>query len=182
MAVREKEGFLPRTGVLSGDCPPERVRIQEGNLRFEVDILKGHKTGFYLDQRENRAMIPEFCEGAEVLNCFAYTGAFGVAALAAGAETVTNIETSAAHLDQAREHVTLNKLESARVENLPEDVFQTLRRFRDSRRKFDVIILDPPKFAESQNQIPKACRGYKDINLLAVKLLNPGGTLITSSR
>ncbi len=169
VAVREKEGLFPSTGVLSGDCPPERIQIQEGDLRFRVDVLKGHKTGFYLDQRENRAMIPEFCKGAEVLNCFAYTGAFGVAALAAGAETVTNIESSAALLEQARENVALNGLDSARVQNLPEDVFHTLRRFRDSRRSFDVIILDPPKFAESQSQIPKACRGYKDINLLAAK-------------
>jgi 23S rRNA (cytosine1962-C5)-methyltransferase len=181
VAVREKEGLMPRTGVLSGDCPPERVEIQEGSLRFQVDILKGHKTGFYLDQQENRAMIPEFCEGAEVLNCFAYTGAFGVAALSAGAESITNIETSPALLSQAMEHVELNGLDSAHMHNLPEDVFHTLRRFRDSRRKFDVIILDPPKFAESQSQIPKACRGYKDINLLAIKLLNPGGTLITFS-
>lgn len=181
VTIREKEGLFPTTGVLSGDCPPERVQIEENNLRFQVDILKGHKTGFYLDQRENRAMISEFCKGAKVLNCFAYTGAFGVAALAAGAESVTNIESSAALLDQARENFLLNGLDSACVENLPEDVFHTLRRFRDSRRKFDVIILDPPKFAESQNQIPKACRGYKDINLLAAKLLNPGGTLITFS-
>lgn len=181
VAVREKEGLFPRTGVLSGDCPSERVQIEENNLRFQVDILKGHKTGFYLDQRENRAMISEFCKGADVLNCFAYTGAFGLVALAAGAETVTNIESSSELLDQAGNHVTLNGLDSARVENLPEDVFHTLRRFRDSRRKFDVIILDPPKFAESQSQIPKACRGYKDINLLAAKLLNPGGILITFS-
>jgi len=181
VAVREKEGLFPSTGVLSGDCPPERIRIQEGHLQYRVDAIKGHKTGFYLDQRENRAMIPEFCKGADVLNCFAYTGAFGVAALAAGAETLTNVETSAALLDQARENIELNGLDFSRVQNLPEDVFHTLRRFRDSRRSFDVIILDPPKFAESQSQIPKACRGYKDINLLAAKLLKPGGILITFS-
>jgi 23S rRNA (cytosine1962-C5)-methyltransferase len=181
VAVREKEGLLPSTGVLSGDCPPERIRIQEGHLQYRVDVRKGHKTGFYLDQRENRAMIPEFCKGADVLNCFAYTGAFGVAALAAGAETLTNVETSAALLDQARENIELNGLDFSRVQNLPEDVFHTLRRFRDSRRSFDVIILDPPKFAESQSQMPKACRGYKDINLLAAKLLKPGGILITFS-
>ena len=115
VAVREKEGLSPSTGILSGDCPPERVQIQEGGLQFRVDVLKGHKTGFYLDQRENRAMIPEFCKGAEVLNCFAYTGAFGVAALAAGAETVTHVETSAALLEQARENAELNGLDPTRV-------------------------------------------------------------------
>lgn len=181
VAVREKEGLFPATGVLGGNCPPELVRIREGDLWYQVDILKGHKTGFYLDQRENRAMIAEFCKGAEVLNCFAYTGAFGVAALAAGAESVTNIESSASLLDLAMKNAALNGLDSARIQNMPEDVFHTLRRFRDSRRSFDVIILDPPKFAESQSQIPKACRGYKDINLLAAKLLAPGGTLITFS-
>jgi 23S rRNA (cytosine1962-C5)-methyltransferase len=181
VAVREKEGLSPATGILSGDCPPEPILIEENNLRFRVDVLKGHKTGFYLDQRENRAMIPEFCKGADVLNCFAYTGAFGVAALAAGAKSVTNIESNPALLDMARENTQLNGLDFSRVQNLAEDAFHTLRRFRDSRRKFDVIILDPPKFAESRSQIPKACRGYKDINLLAAKLLSPGGTLITFS-
>ncbi len=185
VAIREKEGLFPSTGVLSGEHPPERIQIQEGGLGFRVDVLKGHKTGFYLDQRENRAMIPALissgCQGADVLNCFAYTGAFGVAALAAGAGSVTNIESSAVFLEQARENIALNGLDGARVRNLPEDVFHTLRRFRDSRRQFDVIILDPPKFAESRSQMPGACRGYKDINLLAAKLLKPGGMLITFS-
>jgi 23S rRNA (cytosine1962-C5)-methyltransferase len=181
VAVREKEGLVQTSGVLSGDAPPELITIQEGNLRFHVDVLKGHKTGFYLDQRENRAMIPEFCNGASVLNCFAYTGAFGAAALAAGAKDVTNIESSSTLLDRAAENIILNGLDSSSVQNLAEDVFHTLRRFRDSRRGFDVIILDPPKFAESQKQIPRASRGYKDINLLAAKLLNPGGILITFS-
>lgn len=180
-AVREKEGLIPRTGVLWGDCPPDRIRIQEGDLFFNVDVLKGHKTGFYLDQRENRAAIREFCGGARVLNCFAYTGGFGVAALAAGAETVTNVEASASLLEQALENAAVNGLDASRLRSLAEDVFQTLRRFRDSRTQFDVIILDPPKFAESRSQIPKASRGYKDINLLAAKLLAPGGILVTFS-
>ena len=165
MTIREKEGLFPATGVLSGDCPPERVQIEENNLRFQVDILKGHKTGFYLDQRENRAMISEFCKGAKVLNCFAYTGAFGVAALAAGAESVTNIESSAALLDQARENFLLNGLDSACVENLPEDVFHTLRRFRDSRRKFDVIILVARTDARGVPTANPVCRATSPSNL-----------------
>ena len=180
-AVREKEGLRPCSGVLCGNPPPDRIQIQEGSFRFWVDIRKGHKTGFYLDQRENRAMLPEFCKDAEVLNCFAYTGAFGVAALSGGALQVTSIESSAPLLKMIEDQVELNGWSTDRVQNLAEDVFYTLRRFRDSRRSFDVIILDPPKFAESQSQIPKACRGYKDINLLAFKLLKPGGILFTFS-
>jgi 23S rRNA (cytosine1962-C5)-methyltransferase len=181
VAVRQKEGLIPCTGVLAGEAPPDKIIIQEGDLRFQVDVIHGHKTGFYLDQRENRAMIPALCQDATVLNCFAYTGAFGAAALAGGAREVTQIESSAALLDMAADNILLNGLDSTRVQHLSEDVFQTLRRFRDSRRQFDVIILDPPKFAESRSQIPKASRGYKDINLLAAKLLTPGGLLITFS-
>jgi 23S rRNA (cytosine1962-C5)-methyltransferase len=181
VAVRQKEGLMPCTGVLAGEAPPGKIIVQEGDLRFRVDIIRGHKTGFYLDQRENRAMIPALCKDATVLNCFAYTGAFSIAALAGGAREVTNIESSAALLDMAAENILLNGLDSTRVQHLPEDVFQTLRRFRDSRQQFDVIILDPPKFAESRSQLPRASRGYKDINLLAAKLLNPGGLLITFS-
>jgi 23S rRNA (cytosine1962-C5)-methyltransferase len=116
-----------------------------------------------------------------VLNGFAYTGAFGVAALQHGAARVTNIETSKPLLEIAERHTELNAIEAARVENLEGDVFQLLRRFRDSRRDFDLIVLDPPKFAESTSQVAAASRGYKDINLLAFKLLRPGGVLFTFS-
>lgn len=179
--VRAKEGLSPAAGVFTGQTPPDEVEIQEGALRFLVDIRQGHKTGFYLDQRENRAALAAHTPDAEVLNCFAYTGGFGVYALKYGAKHVTQVETSDRAMELARRNVALNGLDAAAVEYMQADVFQVLRRYRDSRRQFDLIILDPPKFAESRAQLPGASRGYKDVNLLALKLLRPGGVLFTFS-
>ena len=179
--IRQKEGLQPVSGVLSGEDPPGTVEIKEGDCRFHVDIKQGHKTGFYLDQRENRAAISDFAQDAEVLNCFSYTGGFGIWALKAGAKRITNIDSSAVSLDLARRNTELNQLNTGSVENVTGDVFHILRDYRDEIRQFDLIILDPPKFAESKDQIKKAARGYKDINLLAFKLLKPGGTLFTFS-
>ncbi|MBP9005336.1 MAG: class I SAM-dependent methyltransferase [Candidatus Marinimicrobia bacterium] len=179
--VREKEGLELRRGLLQGNEPPELIEICENSRRFLVNIRNGHKTGFYLDQRDNRQKITEFSAEREVLNCFAYTGGFAIAALSAGAAKVTNIEASADALELLNRNVALNGFDSAKVENLTDDVFQVLRKFRDQGRSFDLIILDPPKFAESKSQIERASRGYKDINLLAFKLLQPGGILFTFS-
>lgn len=179
--VRSKEGLCPRTGLLWGQSPPELVEIREGPCRFLVDLIHGHKTGFYLDQRENRALAARYCQGMEVLNCFAYTGAFTIWALLGGAAAVTNIESSAEALALARRNLALNGIDSGAAEFIQGDAFQELRRLRDGGRQFDVVILDPPKFADSQAQVPKASRGYKDINLLAFKLLRQQGVLITFS-
>jgi len=178
--VRELEGLPQRAGPLRGK-PPARVQIREYGLQFVVDIEKGHKTGFYLDQRENRHLLQDFCAGKEVLNCFCYTGAFTVHALAAGAESVLSVDTSAEALGLGQENVDLNKLPEGRAEWAAADVFQALRKYRDEARSFDVIILDPPKFAPTLAQADRAARGYKDINLLAFKLLRPGGVLFTFS-
>ena len=179
--VRQKEGLQPVSGVLTGETPPDAIEIRENDCRFYVDIKHGHKTGFYLDQRENRAAIAEFAQDAEVLNCFSYTGGFGIYALKAGAKKVTNIDSSAALMELAQRNIELNQLDSKRTENITGDVFKILRQYRDENRQFDLIILDPPKFAESKDQLKRASRGYKDINLLAFKLLKPGGTLFTFS-
>ncbi len=179
--MREKEGLPKRRGLLSGQEPPELVEIQESPCRFLVDVKRGHKTGFYLDQRDNRACIPEYAGGAEVLNCFAYTGGFGIAALKAGASKITNVESSSAALALAKRNVEINGLDMARAEHMEADVFAVLRQYRDSRRQFDIVILDPPRFAESRSQLERASRGYKDINLLAFKLLRPSGVLFTFS-
>jgi 23S rRNA (cytosine1962-C5)-methyltransferase len=179
--VREKEGLRPVTGVLAGVAPEALLEIAEGRCRFWVDVQRGHKTGFYLDQRENRAMVGRLAQGREVLNCFAYTGGFGVSAIWGGAARVTNVEASAAALSLAQRNAELNGLDLSLIENAEGDVFQVLRRYRDARRQFDLIVLDPPKFAESHSQIEGATRGYKDINLLALKLLRPGGLLATFS-
>jgi 23S rRNA (cytosine1962-C5)-methyltransferase len=179
--VRAREGLEPRAGLLAGAEPDELVEIREGTCRFLVDVRAGHKTGFYLDQRENRFELREYVAGREVLNGFAYTGAFGVHALAAGAARVTNVDTSADALALAERNAALNGLDAAKLENVHGDVFHVLRRYRDAGRWFDVVVLDPPKFAESKGQVDRAARGYKDINLLAFKLLRPGGVLVTFS-
>jgi 23S rRNA (cytosine1962-C5)-methyltransferase len=178
---RRKEGLAPSTGPLWGQAPPGRVAIIEGSLRFQVDIQAGHKTGFYLDQRENRRVVAAHSAGTEVLNAFSYTGAFGIWALAGGARTVTHLDTAAEALALAEIHTTLNGFDRAAVTLTAADVFKQLRAFRDAGRRFDLIVLDPPKFAFSAGQVPKAARGYKDINLLAFKLLRPAGLLFTFS-
>ncbi len=179
--IRLKEGLEPRTGALWGELPPEHVQIQEGSCRFLVDIRKGHKTGFYLDQCDNRQALQDYAHGRSVLNCFAYTGGFGIWALRGGADHVTDVESSSSALELCARHVEINGFDARKVDHLQGDVFQVLREFRNSRRGFDVIVLDPPKFVDSRSQMFKGTRGYKDINLLAFKLLKPGGILFTFS-
>jgi 23S rRNA (cytosine1962-C5)-methyltransferase len=179
--VRKKEGLPPQSGILSGAMPPDLVEIREGGNRFFVDVRHGHKTGFYLDQRDNRDAVTPYATGAEVLNCFSYTGGFGVAALKAGAISLVNVDASAEALSLARHNIEANVPEATGVQYLLGDVFTVLREYRDQNRRFDLIILDPPKFAESRQHLEKAARGYKDINLLAFKLLRPGGVLMSFS-
>ena len=178
--ARRKEGLMPSVGLLWGAPPPDQIEISEGPLRFQVNVQAGHKTGFYLDQRENRRLAAVYSAGARVLNAFAYTGAFGLWALAGGAESVTHLETSADALAKADAHTVLNGFDPSRVTLTAADVFKQLRQYRDEGRRFDLIILDPPKFAAA-GQVSRAARGYKDINLIAFRLLNPGGTLFTFS-
>lgn len=179
--VRGKEKLEPISGLLFGNQPEDIVEIKENGIKFLVNIKEGHKTGFYLDQSENRKIFSEFTKEKTVLNCFSYTGGFSVYALIGRAEKVFNIETSSPANELAKKNIQINKLAETKVEYITEDVFKALRKFRDERKTFDVIVLDPPKFAESASQITKAGKGYKDINLLAIKLLNPGGVLFTFS-
>ena len=179
--VRKKEGLAQVSGLLHGEEPPDLVEVTENGHRFLVDIKTGHKTGFYLDQRENRQKLTRYCPGRAVLNCFAYTGAFAVYAAAAGAGRITNVESSAEALELARRNMALNGLADRDDEYVEGDVFQVLREYRDQGRTFDLVILDPPKFAYSQHQVQSACRGYKDINLLAMQIIAPGGILFTFS-
>lgn len=179
--VRTKENLQPAKGVLKGKVPDDLLELKENGFRFLVDLKNGHKTGFYLDQRDNRLLLSAFAKNKSVLNCFSYTGGFSVYALGSGAKNVLQVDASAASLELANKNIELNGFNLSDVENINDDVFNVLRKFRDERRTFDLIILDPPKFAESASQIQKASRGYKDINLLAMKLLNPGGILFTFS-
>ena len=179
---RAKEGLeCGGFAVLAGEEPPEFVEIFEGGCRFLVDVRKGHKTGFYLDQRDARAAVGAVCNGAEVLNAFSYTGGFGLFARAAGAAKVTQVDISGEALALAKKNEALGHSCGTEMEYVEADVFEYLRRCRDSGRKFDVIVLDPPKFASSHRALERAARGYKDINLLAMKLLKTNGCLATFS-
>ena len=179
--MREKEGLGSAVGLLWGDEPPELVEISEHGHRFLVDLRAGHKTGFYLDQRENRARLPAYCAGAEVLNAFAYSGAFGVYALGGGAAHVVNVDTSEGALALAARHVELNGLASGNVTHESADVFGQLRAYRAAGRQFDLVVLDPPRFARSRGHLKRASRGYKDINWVSLQIIRPGGVLITFS-
>ena len=179
--VREKEGLEQQTGVLAGEAPPEALEVVENGLRFWVGLRAGQKTGFYLDQRENRARLPAFCEGAEVLDAFAYTGAFGVYAAAGDAARVTFLDSSSVALEVAGHHLAHNGHDPARHAFIEGDVFSVLRAFRSEGRSFDVVVLDPPKFAPTQRDVKRASRAYKDVNLLAFQLLRPGGILFSTS-
>ncbi len=177
---RALEGLPPRCGVVRGALP-EMLEVTENGLRFAVDIVAGQKTGYYLDQRDNRAFTGMLAADREVLNCFCYTGGFSLYALRGGAKSVLSIDASEGALELARRNVELNGLDASKAEWQCADVFEALRKLRDHNRKFDLIVLDPPKFAPTAAFAEKAARAYKDINLLGFKLLRPGGLLFTYS-
>ncbi len=177
---RKHEGLEPSVGLLVGEEPPPSVSIVEGDVTYLVNVREGHKTGFYLDQRENRRLLASYAKGRRVLNTFSYTGGFGIAAQVAGAAEVTHVDLSASALACAQENSERNGKQCP-VHFLNENVFQVLRTFRDKAQQFDMVILDPPKFAETRSQTMKALRGYKDINLLGLKLVAPGGLFATFS-
>lgn len=181
VAVRKKEGLELAQGPVSGDLPPDLLPISEHGMKLLVDIRTGHKTGYYLDQRDSRFATRRYAQDKRVLNCFSYTGGFAVSALLGGCREVISVDTSQAALDVARQNVELNGLDVSKAQFLRDDVFKLLRSYRDQGEKFDLIVMDPPKFVENKNQLAGACRGYKDINMLAMQLLNPGGMLLTFS-
>jgi 23S rRNA (cytosine1962-C5)-methyltransferase len=188
-ATRTREGLEPIRGVLAGAEPPEAVHIDEHGLKFLVDVRRGHKTGYYIDQRNNRQLVRGLTAESErqqgrkprALNCFCYTGGFTIALLAGGAEHVHSIDSSAEALELAAEHVQLNGYGADAAGLEQADVFEALRRLRNDGAQFDLIVLDPPKFASSHHHVERAARAYKDINLNALKLLAPGGHLLTFS-
>ncbi len=177
--VRTLEGLPLRSGWLHGTPLTAPLLIHEHGLQFAVAIEAGHKTGYYLDQRDNHLFLKNISTGSSVLDCFCYSGGFALQALAGGARSVTAIDSSGPALATARANVERNHLPPA--EWIEGDVFQTLRKFRDAGRRFDIIVLDPPKLAPTAAHAEKASRAYKDANLLGFKLLNPGGVLMTYS-
>ena len=180
--VRRLEGLEPATGWRHGEARDEALCISENGVTFAVDFAEGHKTGFYLDQRDNRLLLGQLSAGKEVLNCFCYTAGFSLQALAGGAASVLSIDSSAPALALAQSNLARNpQLPAGRAEWLEADVFQALRDFRKAGRLFDLIVLDPPKFAPSAAHADSAARAYKDINLLGCRLLKAGGLLMTYS-
>lgn len=183
--VRDKEGLDPVNRLLWGQEPAEQLPIELRNgaghmLRLEVDLRSGHKTGLYLDQVQNWGRVAAYSAGADVLDCFAYSGGFSLSAAGAGARSLTLVESSPVAAAMVHRHLVLNAVDIP-AEVVLADVARELRRLREGGRQFDLVILDPPKFAYKQSQVDRATRGYKDINLLAIQLLRPGGMLATFS-
>ncbi len=177
--VRAREGLAERTGLLRGVEPADLVEMHEDGMTFAVDVRRGHKTGFYLDQRESRAAVRSLAVGRRVLNVFGYTGAFSVAAWKGGATEVVTVDSSGPSLRLAAENLARN---DCPVTGLVEaDAFTELRRLRDAGRRFDLVVVDPPKLIHRQHQVDKGARAYKDLNWLACRLLAPGGMLVTFS-
>ncbi|HUP76521.1 MAG TPA: class I SAM-dependent rRNA methyltransferase [Acidimicrobiales bacterium] len=177
--VRRLEGLSPASGLLAGAEPPPYVEISENGCRYLVDVRRGHKTGFYLDQRDNRRLVAQHASARRVLNLFCYTGAFSVAAMRGGASNVVSVDSSAQALEIGRNNAELNDVTD--MQWVKADVFAYLRELRDAGATFDLIVLDPPKLAASAAQVRRAARGYKDLNWLAFRLLAPGGHLATFS-
>nr|HQV16440.1 class I SAM-dependent rRNA methyltransferase [Denitromonas sp.] len=179
--VRGREGLEPVTGCVYGELPAD-LSIVEHGVRMAVDVVGGHKTGFYLDQRDNRRLTGELAAGRRVLNCFCYTGGFSLQALAGGASSTLSIDSSGPALVTAAANLAMNpQLDASRAEWREADVFAALRELREAGERFDMIILDPPKFAPSAAHAERAARAYKDINMYGFRLLNPGGLLMTYS-
>ena len=181
LPVRLKEGLPERTGLIAGEQPPNPIIIRENGMRFAIDVRHGQKSGFYFDQRESRQAVAKYAKDRTVLNCFSYTGGFGIAAVKAGAKHVINVDSSAPAQRQAAHNFEMNKIGKEYFENITGDVFEILRQFVAEKRKFDMVILDPPKFVDSQKALAKGCRAYQDIARLGFQLLNPGGVLFNFS-
>lgn len=182
--IRKLEGLGDSSGFIAGRQISDdgEFHVTENGLSFYADLLKGQKTGFFLDQRHNRRTVSEFVTpGTDVLDCFSYTGGFGIYAAKAGAGSVTFLDESEAALANVRRNLALNRLDGSKADFIAGDAFSVLREFRDRARQFDFIILDPPKFAPTKATLPRAERAYKDVNLLAMKLLRKGGLLATFS-
>lgn len=188
-ATRTREGLPERKEVLEGDEPPEEIEIVEDGIKYGVDVRKGHKTGFYVDQRDNRLLARKLAEafrrkhgrGLRALNCFCYTGGFSLALKAGGADEIVSIDSSADALTMAKENAKRNGFDDGSMKWIEANVFEALRKFRDEGEKFDLVILDPPKFASSHHHVEKAARAYKDINLNGLRILDKDGHLLTFS-
>ena len=179
-AVLAKENIQHSEGILHGTLP-EKCIIEENGAQFEIDFLNGHKSGFYLDQRRNRDILSRYVAGKTVLNCFSYTGGFGVKAILGGAQHVINVDSSLPALVQSAANMKLNGIDGSKFEDIEGDVFSILRKFRAEKKMFDFIILDPPKLVQGRGDLLRASKAYKDMALVALHILKPGGMLANFS-
>lgn len=179
--ARSHEGMEASSGVLWGEAPPDFIEVMENGIRYEVNIAEGQKSGFYCDQRDNRKKVAAHAKGKKVLDCFCYSGGFTLNALAAGAASVTSVDSSTLAIETLQRNLKLNTFKKAKQQSIQSDVNKQLREFKESGEKFDLIVLDPPKYAPSRSALDKAARAYKDLNRLAMLLLNQGGLLATYS-
>lgn len=178
---RGHEGLETVNTALFGNPPPDRVQVMENGIVYNINIAEGQKSGFYCDQRDNRKMVATYAKGKKVLDCFSYTGGFALNCLQRGAAFVTAIDSSVLAIDTLKENIILNKFDAKKVTTIPADVNKQLRKFRDDGELFDMVIIDPPKYAPSRSALDKALRAYKDLNRLGMLLLNKGGLLATFS-
>ena len=179
--ARAHEGLQASLGILAGEAPPEFIEVVENGIRYQVNIADGQKSGFYCDQRENRKKVATHTKGKVVLDCFSYSGGFTLNALAAGAKKLVSVDSSALAIDTLKKNIKLNGFKTSQQTSIQSDVNKQLRVFLESGDKFDLIVLDPPKYAPSRSALTKASRAYKDLNRLAMGLLNSGGLLATFS-
>jgi len=178
---REHEGLQTLNVALTLNSPPENVEVKENGIIYNINIAEGQKSGFYCDQRDNRKIVASYAKGKKVLDCFSYTGGFTLNSLHNGASSVTSVDSSALAIETLRENIKLNNLDAAKHIAIQSDVNKQLRAFREQEEKFDIIVLDPPKYAPSRSALDRASRAYKDLNRLAMLLLNDGGLLATYS-
>lgn len=178
---REHEGLQTSNVSLTLNSPPETVEVTENGILYNINIAEGQKSGFYCDQRDNRRILASYAKGKKVLDCFSYTGGFSLNSLHSGASSVTSVDSSALAIETLRENIKLNNLDAAKHIAIQSDVNKQLRAFREQEEKFDIIVLDPPKYAPSRSALDRASRAYKDLNRLAMLLLNDGGLLATYS-
>ena len=178
---RGHEGLQTQNIVLAGTHPPDRVEVIENGIKYNINIAEGQKSGFYCDQRDNRKIVAAHAKGKKVLDCFSYTGGFTLNALQNQAAAVMSVDSSALAVETLKENVLLNGFDADKVTTITSDVNKQLRKLREDGELFDIVILDPPKYAPSRSALDKASRAYKDLNRLGMLLLNNGGLLATYS-
>ncbi|WP_293301007.1 class I SAM-dependent rRNA methyltransferase [Pedobacter sp. UBA4863] len=179
--ARTHEGITAENGLLWGETPAEFIEVKENGIKYHINIAEGQKSGFYCDQRDNRKILASYTKGKSVLDCFSYSGGFSLNAFAQGATTVTSVDSSALAIETLKQNINLNKFDASKHTPIQSDVNKQLRQFNDEGKKFDVVVLDPPKYAPSRSALDRAARAYKDLNRRGLLLLESGGLLATFS-